>query len=170
MDSRARRAAKRVGLLAINARGHLSVDNQGGFQLLDPVRNALGGRNGSQVNAPGTLVRLLVDNDHPLGYGLRDEEAGYFARSPAFRTYVPDARFERRVVARYPDHRDDIRVSGYLDGAEHLERLAAVVEYKVGKGRVVLIGFRAQHRAQPHRTFKLLFNALQIGGLTEESP
>ena len=130
-----------------------------------PVRNALGGRNASSVNAPGTLVRLLIDTEHPLGFGLRPEEAGYFARSPAFRTYIPDARFERRVVARYPDHRDDIRVSGFLDGAEHLERLAAVVEYEVGEGRVILIGFRAQHRAQPLRTFKLLFNALQIGGL-----
>jgi len=34
------------------------------------------------------------------------------------------------------------------------------VDLKVGKGRVVLIGFRAQHRAQPLRTFKLFFNAL----------
>lgn len=132
-----------------------------------PVRNAL--RGGGKVNAPGTLVRLLVDNEHPLGFGMRSKEAGYFANSPAFRTYVPDARFQRRVVARYPDHRDDVRVSGHLEGAEHLERLAAVVEYEVGKGRVILIGFRAQHRAQPHRTFKLLFNALQIGGLTKES-
>ena len=131
--------------------------------------NGVGGvGGGAGVEAPGTLLRLLIDNQHPLGFGMRSEEAGYFARSPAFRTYVPDARFERRVVARYPDHRDDIRISGYLAGAEHLERLAAVVEYGVGEGRVVLIGFRAQHRAQPHRTFKLLFNALQISGLTEK--
>ena len=32
---------------------------------------------------------------------------------------------------------------------------------------MVLIGFCAQHRAQPHRTFKLLFNALYLPGLTE---
>ncbi len=106
------------------------------------------------------MLRILVDTAHPLGFGLRAQEAAYFAGSPAFRTAVPDARFERRVVARYPDHRDDIPISGYIRGAELLERRAAAVEFGVGEGRVVLIGFRAQHRAQPHRTFKLLFNAL----------
>ncbi|MBD3853067.1 MAG: hypothetical protein IFK93_17285, partial [Acidobacteria bacterium] len=51
-------------------------------------------------------------------------------------------------------------LSGYLEGGKLLEKRAAVVEIEVGKGRVILIGFRAQHRAQPVRTFKLLFNTL----------
>jgi hypothetical protein len=37
----------------------------------------------------------------------------------------------------------------------------------VGKGKAVLIGFHPQHRAQPHRTFKLLWNALYWGALEE---
>ncbi len=137
------------------------------FEL--PVRNVLAGVDGDRFSCPGSMLRILVDTAHPLGYGLRAEEAAYFAGSPAFRTAVPDARFERKVVARYPDHRDDVLVSGYLKGAALLARRAAVVDFAVGKGRVVLIGFRAQHRAQPHRTFKLLFNALYLGGLVEEA-
>jgi glutamine amidotransferase-like uncharacterized protein len=75
---------------------------------------------------------------------------------------VPDPRFDRRVVARYPDDRRDILISGYLSGAKHLERRAALVELKVGDGRVVLFGFRPQHRGQTVRTFRLLFNALWL--------
>ena len=39
-------------------------------------------------------------------------------------------------------------------------RQAAAVSAKHGKGKVVLLGFRAQHRDQTHGTFKLVFNAL----------
>jgi hypothetical protein len=40
MDSRARRAAKRVGLQARKSRWRAgSIDNLGGFQIIDPWRN-----------------------------------------------------------------------------------------------------------------------------------
>ena len=130
-----------------------------------PVSNVLDGLDDSQFSAPGTMVRLLVDVDHPVGFGMRSEEVAYFADSAAFQTRVPDPRFGRQVIARYPDDDTDIPVSGYIEGAELLERRAAVVEYRVGEGRIVLIGFRPQHRAQTVRTFKLLFNALYLPGL-----
>ncbi|MDH3402395.1 MAG: M14 family zinc carboxypeptidase [Acidobacteriota bacterium] len=132
-----------------------------------PVVNVLAGVSRQDFAAPGTLLRLQVDTAHPLGYGLRAEEAGYFAGSPAFRTGLPHGNMDRRVVARYPEHRDDVRVAGYIKGAELLARRAAVVELAYGEGTVILIGFRAQHRAQPVRTFKLLFNALYRGLLEE---
>ena len=49
---------------------------------------------------------------------------------------------------------------GWLVGEEHLSKRAAMVAAKHGEGRVVLIGFRPQHSAQTHGTFKLVFNGL----------
>jgi len=34
------------------------------------------------------------------------------------------------------------------------------VEVGYGKGHIVLLGFRVQHRGHPHGTFRLLFNAV----------
>jgi len=139
------------------------------IELLElPVANTTDGK-GARIVAPGTMLRLEVDTSHPLGYGMRAEEAGYFNRSPAFQTRIPDPRFDRHVVARYPDDVRDILISGYLDGGDALEGRAAVVDIEVGEGRVVLIGLRPQHRAQTVRTFKLLFNALYLPGLEPET-
>jgi hypothetical protein len=136
------------------------------FQL--PVVNVLENLEPDRFSAPGTMLRIDVDTENPIGYGLRPEEAAYFSNSAAFQTSIPDSRFTRKVVARFPSHRDDIPVSGYIKGTELLEQKAAIVELKVGKGRAILIGFRPQHRAQTLRTFKLLFNALYLPGLEEE--
>jgi len=138
------------------------------IELLElPVANVLQKVPRDQFSCPGSMLRILVDTTHPIAYGMLPVDAGYFATSPAFQTRLPDARFERRVVASYPGYDDEILVSGYIKGADRLRRRAAVVDLTVGKGRVVLIGLRAQHRAQTHRTFKLLFNALYLPGLQE---
>ena len=133
-----------------------------------PVTNVLENLEPGRFSAPGTMLRIHVDTDHPVGYGLRTDEAAYFSNSAAFQTSIPDSRFTRKVIARFPSHRDDIPVSGFVTGVDLLENKAAIVEFEVGKGRVILIGFRPQHRAQTLRTFKLLFNALYLPGLEEE--
>ena len=128
------------------------------FEL--PVNDALAKVSRERFNCPGSTLRAFTDPSSPLTFGMRPEEAIYFGDSPAFQTRVPDARFGRTVLVRYPDDDKDILLSGYLAGGELLEKKAAAVEFTVGQGRVILIGFHAQHRAQPLRTFKLLFNAL----------
>jgi hypothetical protein len=147
-------------LVALDAAAGYAIDL---FGL--PVRNVLDKVPEERFHAPGSMLRILLDPEHPLSYGMGAEEVAYFADSPAFQTSPPDARFERRVVAAYPENAADILVSGYLKGGEMLEKRAAVIDYRVGKGRIVLIGFRPQYRAQPHRTFKLLWNALYLGGM-----
>ena len=125
-----------------------------------PVTDVLAKVGRSEFNCPGSTLQVEMNMDSPLTFGMQAREAIYFGDSPAFRTRVPDPRFKRTVIARYPSDDKDILLSGYLEGGNLLEKRAAVVEIEIGEGRVILIGFRAQHRAQPLRTFKLLFNTL----------
>ena len=69
-----------------------------------------------------------------------------------------------RVIARYPERAEDILLSGYLQGAGAIAGKAAAVEAPVGEGRVVMFGFRVQHRGQTYGTFRMLFNALLSSG------
>ncbi|MBA2646066.1 MAG: hypothetical protein H0U81_04625, partial [Pyrinomonadaceae bacterium] len=63
-----------------------------------------------------------------------------------------------RVIARYAEKH--VLRSGWLLGEKYLAGKAALVEVKFGKGRVVLFGFRPQHRAQTWGTFPFIFNAI----------
>ncbi len=65
-----------------------------------------------------------------------------------------------RVIAAYPTDPEQILLSGWALGAEKIAGKAALVEIKVGKGKIVLFGFRPQYRAQSLATYPLLFNAI----------
>ena len=55
LDARARRAAKKVGLLARKSRWRVgTVDNRGGFMLLDPYTNGIVG--GSRFDLSAEVV------------------------------------------------------------------------------------------------------------------
>jgi hypothetical protein len=107
--------------------------------------------------APGSLLRVRWDRAHPLASGMPEESAVFYARSPVFE--VEPGAPGVTVIARYPAA-GEILVSGYTQGEERIAGHAAMVEAQVGEGRVVMFGFRPQHRAQPHDTFRVLFNAL----------
>ena len=107
--------------------------------------------------APGSILRVLVDSKHPVAAGMPDTAGVYFTNS----TTLDVSRVAgARVIARYPASADDILMSGYLQGGEAIAGLAAAADAPLGRGRVVMFGFRPQYRGQSYGTFKALFNAL----------
>ena len=111
----------------------------------------------ASLYAPGSILRVLVDGRRYVARGMSDTAAVYFTNSVTFD--VPEGS-AARVIARYPDRESDILLSGYLQGGSAIAGKAAAVEVPVGRGRVVMFGFRVQYRGQSYGTFKMLFNAL----------
>jgi hypothetical protein len=123
-----------------------------------PVRNVVAGRTSKEFFCPGSTLKVRIDNIHPLGYGMPEEGLALFFSSPAFEILPTDHNDWYETIVVYPDR--DLLQSGWLIGEELLARKAGMVSARLGQGRVILIGIRAQHRAQTHGTFKLLFNSL----------
>jgi hypothetical protein len=119
-----------------------------------PVKNALAGVDAKSFYCPGSILGVTVDTSAPLAHGLPETLPVWFEESPAFD--APGGR----VLARYGD--GDPLLSGWLLGGERLRGRAALVELPLGRGRVVLVGFRPQYRAQSRVSYAVLLNALYL--------
>jgi hypothetical protein len=111
---------------------------------------------------PPSVLRAKVDPAHPLAWGMGDEVDLMFANSPTFK--LPAESKAERVV--WFAGKAPLR-SGWAFGQEYLDGGVGVIDATVGKGRVVLYGPQVLYRAQPHATFKLVFNAIARAGQKE---
>jgi hypothetical protein len=154
-------------LVAMNRAAELPI---AAFGL--PIRDVTAGAQDTDFFAPGSILRLIVDPSQPIAYGMPSEAAAFFASSPAFSSERPRGagRGEAagttgglHVVAKYPASK--LLMSGWMLGEPVIGGRGAVVEAPLEKGRVVLLGFRSEHRGQTHGTFKLLFNSVLLGGM-----
>jgi hypothetical protein len=109
----------------------------------------------SKYFVPGSVLTARVDTRHPAAAGMNERTDVFFDNSPVFRitdpaAVVPIAMFDTDTPLR----------SGWAWGQQYLQGGVIAAEAKVGAGRVLLFGPAILHRAQPHGTFKLLFNAI----------
>jgi hypothetical protein len=107
---------------------------------------------------PGSVLRARVDASMPAAAGMKVETDFFFDNSPVWRLGPEAAARGVRPIAWF-DTRTPLR-SGWAWGQVYLERGVIAAEARVGKGRVLLYGAEILQRAQPHGTFKLLFNAV----------
>jgi hypothetical protein len=65
---------------------------------------------------------------------------------------------EIRPVAKYAG--ENVLASGWISGEKAVLGKHIVLDARLGKGRVILFGFRPGFRGQTFGTFKLLLNAI----------
>ncbi len=121
-----------------------------------PMKNVLGGLKRSEFYDPGSVVSLNVDTHSPLAKGLSESTAAYFTNSAAYEI-TDDTKI--KSIARYADK--DGLLSGWTLGDKYRNGKTALAEAVYGKGKIILFGFRPQHRGQTWGTFPFIFNALE---------
>ena len=124
-----------------------------------PVRNLLAGLSSMEFWSPGSTLRVNIDHTNALAYGMPADGLAAFLSGNQVYEVVATPRNDRvKRIVTFVDR--DILQSGWLLGEDVIAEKAAMVSVQHGLGQVVLIGFRVQHRAQTHGTFKLFFNTL----------
>lgn len=144
-------------LIAVDRSASMVID-----ALVLPLENPLE-KAGKDFSCPGSLLQVVIDSEHPLGWGLPRELAVLFMNGRTFRGTSGVVT----TVARYP-HTNPL-LSGWISGESAIAGTGSLVDVTYGAGRVVLFGFRPWFRAQARGTYRTLFNAINRHGLVEGS-
>jgi hypothetical protein len=114
----------------------------------------------SRYFVPGSILSARVDGAHPVAAGMSERVDVFFDNSPVFRLKPGAEAMGVRRIAWF-DGPAPLR-SGWAWGQQYLNGGVAAVDVPIGQGRVLLFGPEILQRAQPHGTFKFLFNSLYI--------
>ncbi len=149
-------------LIAIGSASRIGMD----FGL--PISNHLVDRDKpltrEKFYIPGSLLRARVNTASPAALGMPNEVDLFYDNSPVYRL-SPEAAATGSVTPLVWFAGENPLRSGWGWGQHNLRDGVIAVEAKLGQGRLYLYGAEFTFRAQPHGTFKLLFNAIHGGQL-----
>ena len=117
------------------------------------IENALNGIDRKAFFIPGSILQVAVDTSNPIAFGSTPTVPIFYENGPTFKV-----NGDAHSVAFF--NTDKPLLSGWILGGQFLKGTSVIAEESVGKGRIVLFGFRPQYRAQSEVTYKFLFNAL----------
>jgi Zinc carboxypeptidase len=123
------------------------------------VDNALEGVDRKGFYIPGSILQVAVDTSNPIAFGSTPTVPIFYENGPTFRV-----NGAAHSVAFF--NTDKPLLSGWILGGQFLKGTSAIAEEPLGKGRIILFGFRPQYRAQSEVTYKFLFNALLYSSST----
>ena len=128
-----------------------------------PVTNIM--EENSKVVCPGSYLSVEVKISE-LTAGMDKTAAIFFRDTPTFETSLPKTAFESRYTPLVFGERD-LLLSGWLEGEAQLTRKSLLVDYRKGKGRIILIGPDIIHRTHSEGTYKIMFNSLLSAAAAE---
>jgi hypothetical protein len=151
-------------LVCLNRASSFAIEQ---FKL--PLRDVVAKVSEKEFFVPGSILRIELDTTSPIARGMPKESIAWVEDSPVFEV-IPESRRSAgelsaenvRVIARYPADKNPL-LSGWLLGENRIRGKAALVEVTLGKGRIILFGFRPQYRGQSLATYPLFFNAISNG-------
>jgi hypothetical protein len=127
-------------------------------QLGVNVKNALVDETGKALPRdkfyiPGSVLRIKIDNTQPIAWGMPTEVDVMFDDDPAWTAGEGVEKIGWFAT-------DKSLRSGWALGQSYLKDSAAISHVQIGKGHLYLFTPEITFRAQPHGTFKLLFNGI----------
>lgn len=156
------------------------------------VRNVVEGASARDFSIPGSIIRGVTNSDDPVTYGMSRNVALTFVNGQVYADLgqagcvadLLNQRHCREVIGRgrpLDVHtaaagfdsivklaEQDILMSGWAVGAEHVAGKTVLARVRVGQGEVLLFGFRPQFRGQSRGTYKLLFNGLYSAAMRRQ--
>jgi hypothetical protein len=119
----------------------------------ETIANALDGVDRKEFYIPGSILQIAVDPTDPIAFGSSPTVPIFYENGPTFRV-----NGRARSVGYF--NTDKPLLSGWILGGQFLKGTSVIAEEPVGRGQIILFGFRPQYRAQSEVTYKFLFNAL----------
>ena len=108
--------------------------------------------------APGSVLRVKVDESLPIAAGIPDHVDVFYNNSPVY-DLAPDAAAKGVKPIAWFDNASPLR-SGWAWGEAYLKGGVEGVQAPYGKGMLYLFGAEIMWRGEPHGTFKFLFNGI----------
>jgi Zinc carboxypeptidase len=111
---------------------------------------------------PGTVLRVNIDNTHPLGFGLPEQMAVLDRTAPIL---------ELTAKGENPAYfaKDTIKLSGFIspENEKKLSLTAYALRERVGSGHVVLFADNPSFRGHWDATARILLNAIFFGQVAD---
>ena len=116
---------------------------------------------------PGSIHSIKIEHDSPLTHGLGDRLDVMISHSPLFDL---EGGAEAVGVKRlgWFDTETPLR-SGWAWGQERMQGGTALIEARLGDGKLFLFTPRITFRSQSHAAFPLLFNGIFYGSADNET-